>query len=334
MTWEASLWKNYTDGILVMHHGEVVYERYFGALDEAGKHAAMSMTKSLTGTLAAILVAEGKLDPAAPVTDYVPEVKDSAFGDATVRQVMNMTTGLDFSENYADPDAEIWEYSAAGNPLPKPKGYEGPVGYYAYLETVKKQGKHGEAFGYRTVNADMLGWIVARAADEAVPGLLSERLWQRLGMEQNGYYSVDELGTPFAGGGFNAGLRDMARFGQLMLDEGKWRGERLFPASVVENIREGGSPDAFAKAGYDKLDGWSYRNMWWITHNDHGAYMARGVHGQALYIDPAADMVIARFASHPLAANSANDPYSLPAYQAVADYLINHDSRKKSDEDQ
>ena len=172
MTWEESLWENYTDGILIMHRGKVVYERYFGALTEQNVHAVMSLTKSYTGTLAAMLVAEGVLDETKPVAAYVPELKNSAFGDATVRQVMDMTTALKYSEDYADPNAEIWQFSAAGNPLPKPKDYKGPVGYYAYLQTVEKQGKHGEAFGYKTVNADALGWIIARAAGKSVAELL------------------------------------------------------------------------------------------------------------------------------------------------------------------
>ena len=102
MTWEASLFKNYTDGMLIMHRGKVIYEKYFGELSEDQVHAVMSVSKTFTGTLAAILVAEGKLDEEAVVADYIPELAESAFGDATVRQVMDMTTGLAFSENYAE----------------------------------------------------------------------------------------------------------------------------------------------------------------------------------------------------------------------------------------
>jgi CubicO group peptidase (beta-lactamase class C family) len=282
----------------------------------------MSMTKSLTGLLAEILVAEGTLDDQAMVAKLVPELASSAFGDATVRQVMDMTTALDFSEDYADPNAQIWSYSAAANPLPKPADYKGPVGYYQYLQTVAKRGAHGEAFGYRTVNSDALGWIIARVSGKAVSELVSERLWQRLGTEQDAYYTVDALGTPFAGGGLSAGLRDMARLGQLMLNEGQHDGAQLFPAEVVRTIRTGGDKQVFAKAGYKTLPGGSYRAMWWVLHNANGAFAARGVHGQTLYIDPTAEMVIARFASHPSAKNADNDPTSLPAYQALADHLM------------
>ncbi|MEO5585976.1 MAG: serine hydrolase [Flavobacteriales bacterium] len=322
MTWEASLWKNYTDGIIVMHKGQVVYERYFGALNEERVHAVMSLTKSFTGTLASMLVAEGVLDANKKVSAYVPELAQSAFGDATVRQVMDMTTALQYSEDYADPKAEIWDFSAAGNPMPKPGESKGPVGYYAYLETVKKQGEHGEAFGYKTVNADALGWIIARVTGKSVATLLSDRIWSKLGMEQSAYYQVDGLGTPFAGGGFNAGLRDLARFGEMIRNNGVWNGEQVIPVQAVADIEKGGSKEAFAKSDHPELKGWSYRDMWWITENEHRAFTARGVYGQTIYIDPVAEMVIVRMASHPVAANSANDAYSLPAYEAVAKYLM------------
>lgn len=322
MTWKESLSANYTDGMLILHKGRIVYEKYLGCLDEKGKHAAMSMTKSLTGLLAEILVAEGLLDDKAKVSSIVPELRNSAFGSATVRQVMDMTTALDYSENYADPKADIWVYSKAASPLPKPKGYKGPNGYFEYLQTVRQEGVHGEAFGYKTINTDALGWIVSRVTGKDLAHLLSERLWSKMGAEQGGYMTVDAKGTPFAGGGLSAGLRDLGRIGLLMLNGGKINGQRLFPNEVVENIRNGGDKKAFARAGYEALKGGSYRSMWWVFHNAHGAFAARGVHGQTIYVDPAAEMVIVRFASFPTAKNAQIDPTSLPAFQAVAKYLM------------
>lgn len=322
MTWQESLAANYTDGILILHRGNIIYERYFGCLDEKSKHAAMSMTKSLTGLLAQILVAEGKLDPAAQVKTIIPELADSGFGNATVRQVMDMTTALAYSEDYSDPKADIWVYSTAANPLPKPADYTGPNGYFEYLQTVRQNGPHGEAFGYRTINSDALGWIVSRVSGQNIAELLSERIWSRMGAEQDAYMTVDGKGTPFAGGGLSAGLRDLGRIGQLMLNGGQINGKQLFPWKVVDDIRRGGNRAAFAKAGYKTLTGGSYRSMWWVFHNRHGAFAARGVHGQTIYIDPTADMVIVRYSSFPTAKNAAIDPTSLPAYQAVAELLM------------
>lgn len=322
MTWRESLSQNYTDGILIMHKGQIVYERYFGALGETGKHAAMSMTKSLTGLLAEILVVEDMLDESARVDSIVPELKESAFGSATVRQVMDMTTALDYSEDYSDPQADIWIYSRAASPLPKPEEYDGPNGYCEYLQTVKQRGTHGESFGYKTINTDALGWIISRVTGKDLTTLLSERIWSRMGSEQDAYMTVDAKGTPFAGGGLSSGLRDLGRVGLLMLNAGEIDGKRLFPKKVIESIQAGGDKAAFAKAGYKTLNGGSYRSMWWVFHNKHGAFAARGVHGQTIYVDPTAEMVIVRFASFPTAKNAKIDPTSLPAYQAVAEYLM------------
>jgi CubicO group peptidase (beta-lactamase class C family) len=235
---------------------------------------------------------------------------------------MDMTTALDYSEDYADPEADIWVYSTAASPLPKPKDYKGPNGYFEYLQTVQGDGAHGETFGYRTINTDALGWILSRTTGKDLTELLSERIWSKIGAEQDAYMTVDAIGTPFAGGGLSAGLRDLGRIGLLMLNGGELNGKRLFPKEVVKNIRSGGDKHAFAKAGYRTLEGGSYRSMWWILHNEHGAFAARGVHGQTIYVDPSAEMVIVRFASFPTASNSQIDPTSLPAFQAVAEYLI------------
>lgn len=322
LTWRQALDATYTDGIVVLHRGNVVYERYFGVLTDDGQHAAMSVTKSVIGTLGAMLVADGTLDARRKIADYVPELGQSAFGSATLRQVLDMTTALDYSEDYADPNAHVWAHAQAGNPLPKPKDYTGPRSYFEFLQTVRQRGEHGQAFGYKTVNTDVLGWVIARVTGRNVAQLLSERIWSRLGSEQDAYFTVDSIGTPFAGGGLNAGLRDMARFGEMLRNGGRFNGQQIVPASVVKDIRQGGDKEAFAKAGYSQLKGWSYRAMWWVSHNPDGAYMARGVHGQSIYIDPAAEMVIVRFASHPVAANAANDGVTLPAYAALARYLL------------
>ena len=321
ITWRESLELNFADGVIILHKGRVVYERYFDNLTENGVHAVMSVTKSFTGTLAAALVAEGRLDPTKLVSYYIPELAASGFGDATVREVMDMTTAIRYSEEYTDPKAEIWDFSAAGNPMiDHPAGTS--QGYHDYLRTVRKEGNHGQRFGYRTVNADVLGWIVEKVGGRSVAEQLQSRIWGRMGMEQDAYYQVDAQGVPFAGGGLNACLRDLARFGQMMLQNGRWCGKQILPMEVVDDIRFGSDVGPFAASDYGKkLPGWSYRNMWWVSNNADGAYMARGVHGQAIYIDPAAEMVIVRLASNPQASNTLNDYISLPAYQAIADYL-------------
>ena len=322
MTWAQSLDANYTDGIVVLHRGRIVYERYFGALDARRPHIAWSVTKSFFGLIAASLIAEGVLDPQASVSACVPELEGSGLGNATLRQVLDMTTSIHYSEDYTDPDAGIWRHGRAGGILPRVPEQVGPGSFYEFLGTLRQDGPHGAAFAYKTVNTDVLGWVLRRVTGLPLGELLQQRIWSQIGPEQDGYLMVDSTGTEFAGGGFNCCLRDLARFGQMMRNDGFWNGRQIVPKAAIDDIRGGADPAHFAKAGYVTLPGASYRNMWWTTHNDHGAYCARGIHGQGVYVDPAAGMVIARFASHHIAGNLGLDPTTLPAYHALAKYLM------------
>lgn len=322
ITFNDALALTYTDGILVLHKGQIVFEKYFGEGSAVRPHLAFSVTKSIVGTLAAVLAASSKLDPTAPVTAYVPELKDSAYGDATVRQVMDMTIGVKYSENYSDPKAEVFDYARAGGIIPIGPAYQGPRSFYEFLVKLEKEGEHGHAFAYKTSNAEVLAWILKRASGQSLADLLSSAIWSKLGAEQDAYFMVDSIGGESGGGGLNTTLRDLARFGEMMRNKGKFNGQQIIPEAAIADIETGGNKDDFAKAGYALLKGWSYRDMWWMTHNAHGAYVARGIYGQAIYIDPKAEMVIVRYASHPMAANAANDPVTLPMYLAVAQELM------------
>jgi CubicO group peptidase (beta-lactamase class C family) len=323
MTFAEALDALYTDGIVVLHDGRIVYEKYFGALDAERPHICFSVTKSFFGTLGAMLVAEGKLDENAPVSRYVPELAGSGFGNATVRQVLDMTTSLDYDEEYADPKASSFiAYARAAGLFPMPPGTVGPGNVYDFARSLAQKGPHGVRFTYASPNTDVVGWLVARASGQRPEAVLQERLWGRLGAEGDGYMALDPWGNATAAGGFNVRLRDLARFGEMMRLDGRYNGQQIVPASVVATIRKGASRDAFAAAGYDTMAGWSYRDQWWIAHDAHGTFMARGIHGQNIWVDPTARVVIARFGSHPLASTVNFDPIALPAYRAVADHLM------------
>ena len=319
--WADSLADTYTDGIAVLHRGRLVYERYRGALRAELPHACFSVTKSYAGTLAATLVYEGALDQNRSVLHYLPEMAGTAYADATLRQVLDMQIGVAYSELYSDPAAQIWDYTRAGGLRPRPPGYRGPGSFHEFLLTLRKEGEHGKAFAYKTVNTELLCWVMHRATGTPLAELLSHRLWSRLECEEDGYLSVDSIGVAMGGGGLAATLRDLARFGEMMRCDGASPDRQVIPESVVADIRRGGDPEKFAAAGYTLLRGYSYRDMWWVTHNEHGAFEARGVHGQRLYVAPGAEMVVARFASHPIAASAANDPITMPALLALGRML-------------
>ncbi len=323
MTWGRSVDVNFTDGLTVLHRGQVVYETYRGALEPHIPHLAMSVTKSFVGLLAATLVHEGVLDPAATVVTWLPEMAGTAYADATLRQVMDMTIGVRYSEAYTDPNAEVRYYGVAAGLSRPPPDYSGPDNVVDFLRTLAKEGEHGQAFAYKTCNTEVLTWIVQRVTGRALADQISERIWQRLGAEEDAYLMVDSIGMAVGGAALNTTLRDLARFGEMMRQGGAFNGQQIVPAAVVADIAGGADRGDFAKAGYVTLPGWSYRSQWWVSHNRYGAYTARGIHGQVCYVAPGAEMVIARYASHPTAANGNGplDRVSLPAYEAMAAHL-------------
>ena len=322
LTWAQSLQGTYTDGIIVLHRGRRIYERYFGALQAHRPHACFSITKSYAATLAATLLHERVLDETQTVSHYLPEMIGTAYEDATLRQVLDMQIGVDYSELYADPNAHIWDYGRAGGLRPRGPDYAGPGNFYEYLRTLRKQGAHGAAFAYKTINTEVLCWVMKRVTGIALQDMLSERIWSRIGCEEDGYLTVDTIGVAMGGGGLSASLRDLCRFGELMRCDGAWQGRQVLPAEVIADIRRGADPAKFAMAGYTLLPGYSYRNMWWVSHNSLGVFEARGIHGQRLYIVPKAELVIARFCSHPVASSAANDSITLPAFAAMSRLLM------------
>lgn len=201
LTWADAHKASFTDAVLILHRGAIVYERYMGVTRRDTPHIAFSVTKSFVGTLAEMLIAEGRLEPVAPVGDLIPELASSGFGDATLRQVMDMTTALDFSEEYTDPTSGIGAMSNALGLTPRPSGYAGPEDVFAFLPTIRKKGEHGERFTYRTCNTEVLGWIVARTEGERLDRVLSRRIWQPLGMEQDADFLIDTSGMPLPGAG-------------------------------------------------------------------------------------------------------------------------------------
>lgn len=321
MRFDDALYATYTDGIVVLHRGSMIYERYFGALEAHLPHALHSVTKAYVGTLAADLVCKGILDESKKIPHYLPELRGTAWEDATLRQVMDMQIGVGYTEDYENPSSGVRAYMRACGMRPRSSCSGLPDTLYDYLRTLRKEGEHGDAFAYKTVSTEVMAWAMAKVTDVNFADYLQDRLWSRLGCEEDGYMLVDPVGTPMAGGGLSATLRDMARFGELIRREGDWHGTQLIPASVVNEIRRGGDPAKFAKTGSELLRGYSYRANWYVSHNDIGALEAKGMNGQRLYIAPEAEMVVARFASHPVGSSAGNDPISLPQLLALGRLL-------------
>ncbi|MET4328676.1 CubicO group peptidase (beta-lactamase class C family) [Bradyrhizobium sp. i1.15.2] len=315
---DEALSDTYADGIVVLHRGRIVYERYFGALEPHLPHACMSVTKSYAGTLAAAFVHEGVLDDSKTIPHYLPELRGTGWDNATLRQVMDMQAGIAYTEVYADERSSVRDYARSAGLRARPAGYQGATTCCDFLRCIREEGAHGETFAYKTVNTDVMAWVMARVTGRSFAQLLHGRLWAPLGCEEDGYLIVDPAGLPNAGGGLSATLRDLARFGELMRCEGEWNGKQLIPAAVVHDVQRGVDP---AKCPNMPQPGYSYRSMWWVTHNELGAFEGRGIHGQLLHVAPKAEMVVARFASHAVASGAAHNPITVPQMLAIGRML-------------
>jgi len=265
--------------------------------------------------LAALLAHERLFDPEAPVGVYLPELKMSGFADATVRQVMEMTTAIGFADETPDPVSENPTYAIALGWKEKPAGYSGPESVYEFLPTMKKIGEHGLRFAYLTPNTDVLAWIMKRLQNRSLSEIMQERIWSKLGAERDAFWIVDSAAAETSGSGLITTLRDKARFGQMLLQKGEFNGQQILPTAVVEEIEKGGDQLAFARgpSASPMNQGYSYHLQWWITHNEHRAYQGLGYGGQMLYIDPLAQLVIAKFSSYPTPTPAGYEFYSMMA---------------------
>ena len=319
---------SYTDGILVLHKGQVIYERYLNGMQPHSLHCWASGSKSVTGTLAAALAYEGLFDPPQPVSAYLPELRHSGFGDATLQQVMDMTSAVGFAKEQPDPVTENYDYGIAMGWLEKPAGYRGPANAYEHLPSMQKTGDHGVKFTYLTPNTDVLAWLIKRRLNQSLAQIMHERLWSKLGVERDAFWIVGPAAVETAGSGLLTSLPDAARFGQMLLQKGQFNGQQIIPAAVFADIEGGADPAAFGRgpAAGPTNQGWSYHQQWWITHNAHRAYLSLGYGGQMLYIDPAVQMVIAKFSSYPTPTPAGNEFYSMfAAFPALARKLENVD---------
>lgn len=292
----------FTDGFLVLHDGKVVAEQYPSGMSPDRTHVLMSVSKSLIGCIVALLAADGVLDLTTAVDLYVPELAVSGYRGATVQDVLDMRSGIFFSEEYLLPDAEVRLLEQVIGWAPREQlGL--PTSMYEYLTTLVANRPHGTAFEYRSCETDILGWVCERASGIRMPELLSRMIWTRIGAEQDMDAAVDPAGAVFHDGGLAATLRDIGRFGQMLLDGGTAGGEQVVPASWIADSLAGGadSREKFAASGNATwLPGGAYRNQFWLPGNGRDVLLCLGIHGQLIWIEPARRLVVVKLSSWPL----------------------------------
>jgi CubicO group peptidase (beta-lactamase class C family) len=291
----------YTDALVVLHDGRLVAERYGDGMTAATPHLLMSVSKSVVSCVAGVLAGRGQLDPGALVTDYVPEAASSGYAGATVRDLLDMRTGVAFRETYTALDAEVRVMERSMGWRPAEPG--DPAGAYPYLLTLGREGPHGGAFSYRSADTDMLGWVCERAGGIRMADLISALIWQPIGAERDAEITCDPLGSAIHDGGVSAAARDLARFGQMLVDDGAAGGYQVVPAGWLADARapEPGVREAFAATDNElALPGGWYRSKFWVIPGyGEPVLVCLGIHGQLIYADRAARTVVAKFSSWP-----------------------------------
>jgi CubicO group peptidase (beta-lactamase class C family) len=312
-----------TDALVVVQGGKLVYERYWNGMTAHSQHWLASTSKSVIGTAAAILLDRGVLDREKLVKAYIPELADSGFAEATVGQLLDMTAGTAWDESMEElvnPKSFARQYGAAAGSW-KIKGVDSD-GVFAFLPSVEQDREHGKSFMYNSPQVDVLGWILTRATGKPLERIVSDEFWSFLGAESPAYYFLDTAGFAWATGGLCTTARDLARFGLLMLQDGQIHNRRIFPETVVTDIRRNGDTKAFSIGSHaDLYPGGAYRNYWWIKNDDDGAYLAKGIYGQYIYINPKKDVVIVRFASEKVSADRERMKRIEASFKAIATYL-------------
>jgi CubicO group peptidase (beta-lactamase class C family) len=325
----------FTDAYLVLQDGALVTEWYgpLGAPDRP--HALMSVTKSVVGCVAAVLIDRGLLDPDREITAYVPELAASGYAGALVRHVYDMRSGVRFLEEYANPESDIRRLDRWVGWTPGGDDGE-PRGLYRFLATLQAEEPHGERFLYRSAESDVLGWVCERAAGRPMAELMSELIWAPMGAGHDALLLHDGLGTAIHDGGLCATARDMARFGQMLLDgglipDGTGGTRRVVPSQW---LRRAWAVDADARTAFAASPaewafpgGW-YRHQFWFRPGEHGdVLVCLGIHGQMVHVSRRTNTVCVKFSTWPDAQNPAYLEDTLRAFDALGGFLAGRDPR-------
>jgi CubicO group peptidase (beta-lactamase class C family) len=292
----------WTDAVLIMHQGAVVLERYYTGMLVDSPHLLMSVSKSLVGCVTGILADQEVVDPQQQVSKYVPEIAGSGYDGARVRDLLDMRSGVAFSEAYHDPDAEVRVIERHMGWRPREDGQQ-DLGLYGYLATLGTDTDHGKTFVYRSADTDMLGWVCERAAGARMADLISVLLWRPMGAEYDAEVSCDAYGSAVHDGGISTTARDLARFGQLLLDDGMVEGRQVVPPWWLQEARtpDADVRDAFAASESEPfLPGGWYRNQFWhLPARNGNVQLCLGIHGQMVLVDHNTSTVAVKFSTWP-----------------------------------
>jgi len=326
--WREFLEHTHTDNMVILHQGRIVYEYYRPDLDAATPHILMSVSKSMLGLIFGIAVNQGKLQPDQLLTDWIPELGESVYAGASLRDLLDMRVGVQFDEDYQAVQGAIIAYRKAQGWEPLARD-ETPSDLRSFFSSLNEaDGEHGGRFHYVSPNTDLLGWVLERACQERYADLMSRLLWQPIGAEHDGYITVDRFGAPRCAGGQCVTARDLARVGLLFANAGKVGDRQIVPTNWLEDILSPTNQVELCKA-WDEGDFADhlapskihYRNQWYVLHEKKKILFAWGVFGQNLFVDFNSDTVIAKLSSQPMAVDLLGMDWTLAAVRSVGLHL-------------
>jgi CubicO group peptidase (beta-lactamase class C family) len=311
LTLEAFLRETDTDGFIVLHRGRILFERYANGMSAETPHILMSVSKSMLGLLFGFL----KIDTERAVTDFVPEMKETAYRGATLRQLLDMRAGVAFNEDYLATSGPIVEYRKATGWNPLAAG-ERPSSLHAFYPTLtRSDGPHGGRLHYTSPNSDLLGWVIENATGRRYAELLSEHLWKPAGAEYPAYITVDRLGAPRAAGGVCTTLRDLARVGLFMTER---------PLPWIDDLERSGDASAWREGDLAPYFGGlplAYRSLWYALEGEAPLLFGYGIHGQFLLVDRRNALVAAKFSSQAAPMDAARIGLMLRAVSEIRKLL-------------
>jgi CubicO group peptidase (beta-lactamase class C family) len=304
-----------TTGLIVIRDGKILHEEYWRGNNQNTRWISWSVGKSFISALVGIAVAEGKIQSInAPLTRYAPELKGSGYDGVSIKNALQMASGVRWNEDYSDRNSDVARF---GRTL----AFGGSMVEFA--RSLTRAHTPGTVNHYNSMDAQVLGLVLLRATGKTPSAYLEEKIWSRIGAARDGYWVLDDTGTELAAGGVNVTLRDYAKFGLLYLNEGNWNGVQLVPR---EWVRASHRPDApqFVPGKRENSDSvWGYGYLWWLPETADGPYSAVGIYNQFVYIDPARHLVIAKTsANHAYGTDNSETSFredeTIALFQAIA----------------
>ncbi|MFV0460183.1 MAG: serine hydrolase domain-containing protein [Actinomycetales bacterium] len=319
----------HTDGWMVLRDDpvtgpQVLLERYGQTMGPATRHLLMSVSKSIVGVVVGALAGQGMIDPTAPLTRYIPELTGCGYDGATVRHLLDMRSGIRFSEDYLDSTAEVRLLEQAFGWAPRTSP-DVPTNLRAFLQSLRRDREHGGVFEYRSCESDVLGWVIEAVTGARFAEVASNLVWSRIGAEFDANIGVDSQGSGMFDGGISATLGDLARFGLMILRDGtSVTGEQVVPDWwIAESVHpDHDSVAAFAASpGDNRMPGGFYRNQFWIPDAARPVLLCLGIHGQMVYVNRHARVVAVKLSSWPTPQDAWKLFSTLAAFDAVSSQL-------------